>query len=448
MSKKSEERLIYLDKLFCSGCGICELVCPLKAINLNRDKNGFYPVIDRDKCNNCGKCFDSCPIINGIKGDQLEKKPLKEYNPEDLLGNYEKSYVGYCNNNDLRYKATSGGIVTAIILYLKRVGMIDCAILVDKNPKAESNNDLIAPKIVTTEDEILSCRGAKYIQVSLSDVIEEVASHKEFKRVAIIGTGCQITAIKNNYEKIHNLGDKKIFYIGLFCKQNKTPKFTDYLLKLTRSEKVKIKKIQYRGSGWSGEFVVNDIYRVKLSDWRYGFYSWVFNIDSCKGCYVCGDCTAENADISVGDAWLKKYRDLDKNMGYSVFLTRTEESDDIIQDMIIKKLVSVEEIAPYEIARSQMIERIIVKNTNINTYAYILNHKAHLSGLQIDYGEINFKGKFQARIFMGISNLLSCEVTKNLLLILSENWLLNKILRKLIYIVYKLNAKIEDIYLA
>lgn len=39
----------------CSGCGLCETVCPAQAIKMEYDKSGFiYPVIQ--------KCSKSCSI--------------------------------------------------------------------------------------------------------------------------------------------------------------------------------------------------------------------------------------------------------------------------------------------------------------------------------------------------------------------------------------------------
>ena len=59
-----------------------------------RDNEGFlYPVIDSTSCINCGLCDAICPVIN--KGQ--ERNPLE-------------CYAAINNDEDIRYKSSSGGI--------------------------------------------------------------------------------------------------------------------------------------------------------------------------------------------------------------------------------------------------------------------------------------------------------------------------------------------------
>ena len=49
----------------CTGCGACNNCCPVDAIEMLEDQEGFkYPNIDMDKCISCGKCINVCPEAN------------------------------------------------------------------------------------------------------------------------------------------------------------------------------------------------------------------------------------------------------------------------------------------------------------------------------------------------------------------------------------------------
>ena len=51
------------DKDRCTACGACVQICPVRAVSLQEDKEGFeYPFINDEICINCAKCKIVCPI--------------------------------------------------------------------------------------------------------------------------------------------------------------------------------------------------------------------------------------------------------------------------------------------------------------------------------------------------------------------------------------------------
>ena len=47
----------------CCGCTACYAVCPVHAIDMREDEEGFlYPFIDERKCLKCYSCLNVCPF--------------------------------------------------------------------------------------------------------------------------------------------------------------------------------------------------------------------------------------------------------------------------------------------------------------------------------------------------------------------------------------------------
>ncbi|MCD8132051.1 MAG: 4Fe-4S dicluster domain-containing protein [Lachnospiraceae bacterium] len=65
---------LYNKKEECCGCTACYAVCPMDAIPMVEDEEGFlYPLIDVEKCIRCYKCLSVC----AFKEMQREKGYLK-----------------------------------------------------------------------------------------------------------------------------------------------------------------------------------------------------------------------------------------------------------------------------------------------------------------------------------------------------------------------------------
>lgn len=49
----------------CCGCTACYAICSQKAIIMKEDEEGFeYPVLNDEKCLECGMCIKVCPMKN------------------------------------------------------------------------------------------------------------------------------------------------------------------------------------------------------------------------------------------------------------------------------------------------------------------------------------------------------------------------------------------------
>lgn len=54
---------LFIKKEDCCGCWACYSICPIKAISMQADMEGFlYPAVDESKCVGCLKCIKVCPI--------------------------------------------------------------------------------------------------------------------------------------------------------------------------------------------------------------------------------------------------------------------------------------------------------------------------------------------------------------------------------------------------
>lgn len=63
MDKKNTKSLPELFEMpeMCCGCSACYAICPVAAIRMKRNDEGFlYPIIDVDKCIRCYKCLGVC----------------------------------------------------------------------------------------------------------------------------------------------------------------------------------------------------------------------------------------------------------------------------------------------------------------------------------------------------------------------------------------------------
>lgn len=63
--------ILYHRKEECCGCTACYAICPMTAILMVEDEEGFeYPKVDGEKCIRCYRCIEVCPIHRSI--DKME----------------------------------------------------------------------------------------------------------------------------------------------------------------------------------------------------------------------------------------------------------------------------------------------------------------------------------------------------------------------------------------
>ena len=48
-----------LDQEKCTGCGMCEIVCPHTVFKVEKPKAS---IVDHDGCMECGACASNCPV--------------------------------------------------------------------------------------------------------------------------------------------------------------------------------------------------------------------------------------------------------------------------------------------------------------------------------------------------------------------------------------------------
>jgi coenzyme F420 hydrogenase subunit beta len=339
-----------IENNLCTGCATCISLCPKSAIKLvkNNSKGIYLPQIEGAKCDQCGTCYRVCPG-HSVNFEQLNTKVFGKKPKDTLIGNYHNCYIGHATDYSIRYNSASGGLVTAILIFLLEEKIVDGALVTRM-----SNEDPLEPYsfIARTRQEILSAAGSKYCPVPANVALKEILSTK--RKYAVVGLPCHIHGIRKAEMANKELLKRIILHMGLFCGGVCSFKGTEFLLDKMDVDSKEIKDLKYRGEGWPGSMVIQlrNGSRKQLPITEYwGNKDDTFGSFILRRCMLCIDSISELADISFGDAWLPETSG--EMIGESIIVTRKMESENILQKMIEKEEVEVDRVSGYKVIQSQ-----------------------------------------------------------------------------------------------
>lgn len=321
----------------CNRCGSCVGLSHGKIIFT--DKTGKYlpQILEEPNKDTANLILSACA---GADFNFTEyRKDIFDETPHfhSYTGAYHSISIGYAKNKQVRENGASGGILSAILLWLLENGEIDGAVVTGMS---QAEPWLTKSYIATTREQILEAAQSKYIITSVNEILPEIGNFKG--QLAYVGLPGQVQSIRK-LQKLNHPWVQNIKYIfGPFY--GNTLHFSSvksFLRSYGYNDYTKITKLYFRYGEWPGnmrvEFSNNEF--IQLPKFHAN-YLIPFHI--VKNSLLCTDLSNEFTDISGGDAWAPKYEERGK--GYSMVIARSLKGQDIIDRMQAEQALYIESI--------------------------------------------------------------------------------------------------------
>jgi coenzyme F420 hydrogenase subunit beta len=347
MSVKSFQDLIeeVHEKGICQECGGCVSFCSSVDYNVIGFKEPYSPPVytNKDQCLECGICYYLCPQTH-ILDDELNKT----HNFTDFqsmpLGQLKDIYSCQSTDPDFLKYGTDGGVVNSIINYMIEKKIIDGAI-VAKIQGPFSREAMFAGNKM----DLIKGSGTK---LEISTQLDEIQNfctytrsipklnHYKFKKLAIVGTPCQIYTIRC----MQNLGVTPSEYIeiclGLFCYHNflfdksQIERFEkDFNIKFGDITKINIKEDLILKIGTDGKVIHIPFDEI---------------VDYVRpACFSCADFTNVYSDISFGG--------LGSPDKYTTVIPRTEKGKKLFRKVLDENIIKSLDLKAPEIENMKQL---------------------------------------------------------------------------------------------
>lgn len=295
----------------CCGCTSCLSSCPQNCIKMTPDNEGFlFPSIDNSLCNECGLCYERCPVV--------DEKEFKNKNFK------YKVFASKIKDEKIRGLSTSGGLFTALSKFIFENQGVVCGVVYSEDFKN------VKHVLANNWDELAKMRRSKLVQSDKQFIFRDIKRLLDDKKnILFSGTPCEVAGLKIFLGKEY----ENLFTCDLICGCVASSKvYKNYIEFLENKYNSKVISVNFKdkSQGWhnlrvniafeNGESYSNGIYD---DPYVVSFHSR-YNIR--KSCFNCKFRGRESwSDITIGDFWGINYIDpkLDDNKGISFVLANT-----------------------------------------------------------------------------------------------------------------------------
>ena len=350
-----------VEKYECTGCGACHDSCPVNAIEMRPDKEGFlYPIINFERCISCGVCERVCPV--GKTYDEQKNRPTV--------------YAGRAKDKSIQMHSASGGIFPLIAKHIiQQSGFVW---------GASFNDDYnVCHTFATNESELGQLCRSKYVQSDLYGAYKNIKEQlKEGRLVLFTGTPCQTSALASF---IGNDLRKNLILVDVVCHGVPSPMiWREFLKELSDSQSEDSRNIS------SISFKYKDSVRKWIHPgfrvvWRsgkeyldYSNMSWYENgylgnlyvRPACHSCRFKG--LNSPSDLTIGDFWgcAEVMPEMYDEDGVSVLFSKTEKGAALllaIQSDMKYKEITLEEAIEHN---ARIVEPTAMNKNSIKFWKY------------------------------------------------------------------------------
>lgn len=306
----------------CTGCLACYNICNNNAIEISTNEEGFvHPLVNLDKCIDCGLCSKVCPILN----------PYSKKNDEEI-----ECYAAWNKDANIVRQSSSGGFFTTIASWVLQQQGVVYGSAFDKDFNIHHIR-------VDSECDLAKLKGSKYIQSFIGDTFKEVRNDINFNKwILFVGTPCQIDGLLRFLGKLSHY--EQLITIDLVCHGVPSPlMFQEYKRFLESKYHSSLCAYEFRNKKWSWlHFNTKAVFsngKKYIGTWEEdvfirGFLREFFTRPSCHQCKYANK--QRVSDFTIGDYWGYRHMLHEKNnedMGISIVLAHTPKARTLLKKL-------------------------------------------------------------------------------------------------------------------
>lgn len=236
-------------------------------------------------------------------------------------GPFQAALTGHAMDEEVRFAGSSGGVISALLIYALESGLIDRVLHVGADPERPTHNLTVVSR---SRASILQNSGSRYTASSPLTSIE--AALTEGGSMAVVGKPCDLSALRQLAKIDERVEAHVPLMLSFFCGGMPSHNGVLRILDKMGVAKDEVAEFRFRGMGWPGTAAARTrdgrVAEMSYEESWGGFLSKEVQFR----CKICPDAVGGVADIACADAWYggeSGYPKFDERDGRSLILSRS-----------------------------------------------------------------------------------------------------------------------------
>lgn len=303
----------------CSGCGACAALAPGRVTMAMKEPGYLRPVQHRDLLPDQEQAIAAiCPGL-GVHIDADRRS-------DDVLwGPLLAVRSGWATDPDIRHAGASGGVLTALCVWLLESGTVDGVVQITADPENPIGNVTVVSRTVA---EIRKAAGSRYAPsaplANLDRLIDEHLTTGH--RFAVVGKPCDASALRAWTLRDANAAEAFPVNVSFFCGGIPSRTGAEVMLQTMGVGTERVEAFRYRGMGWPEHATARLADGSEKAMSYHDSWGRILSRNLQHRCKICADSSGMAADIVCADAWKVDAQGkplFDEAPGVSLIIART-----------------------------------------------------------------------------------------------------------------------------